>query len=108
MATDVPRSATLWKERIVRNPQILSGKPIINGTRLSVEFITDLIAGNRTTEDITRSYPFITPDDIEACIQYKAAGKKLSPTTWGDVDRMMDEADAQRPSLLLSLPIVSQ
>lgn len=96
MATDVPGSAPLWIERIVKNPQILSGKPIVKGTRLSVEFVTDLIAGNRTTEDITRSYPFITPEDIEACVQYKAAGKKLSPTKWADVDRMMDEADSQR------------
>ena len=84
-----------WKTRIVKNPRILSGKPIIKGTRISVELITDLIAGRRTTEDIIRSYPSITLEDIEACIQYKASGKKLSPTTWTDVDRMMDEADVE-------------
>lgn len=56
-----------WQERIIIDPEILVGKPIIKGTRLSVEFIIELLAQGWTTADILRNYPGITPDDIRAC-----------------------------------------
>ena len=84
-----------WKTRIVKVPGVLSGKPIIKGTRLPVEFITDEIARGSTEAEMLYDYPRLTPEDIEACIQYKASGKKLSPTTWADYDRMMEEQDTE-------------
>jgi len=59
-----------WKERIVIDPGILVGKPIIKGTRLAVEFIIDLMAQGWAEEDILRNYPGITRQDIQACLAY--------------------------------------
>lgn len=55
--------------RIVMNPAVLAGKPIISGTRLSVEFIVGLLAGGWSAEDIVREYD-ISHDDIRACLMY--------------------------------------
>lgn len=46
-----------WRERIVIDPSVLTGKPIIKGTRLAVEFIIDLLAHDWTESEILRSYP---------------------------------------------------
>jgi uncharacterized protein (DUF433 family) len=59
-----------WKERIVIDPGILVGKPIIKGTRLAVEFIIDLMAQGWAEEDILQNYPGITRQDIQACLAY--------------------------------------
>ena len=96
LAADAGDRPQYWKTRIVSVPGILSGKPIIKGTRLSVEFITDEIARGSTEAEMLYDYPRLTPEDIEACIQYKASGKKLSPTTWTDYDRRIEEEDAER------------
>ena len=54
----------IWKDRIVKNPQILVGKPTVKGTRISVELITDLLKGGHTRDEIIEEYPHITPEDI--------------------------------------------
>ena len=59
-----------WKERIVIDPGILVGKPIIKGTRLAVEFIIDLMAQGWAEKDILQNYPGITRQDIQACLAY--------------------------------------
>lgn len=59
-----------WQERIVINPDILLGKPVVKGTRLSVEFIIDLLAQGWSEADILRNYPGLTPEDIRACLSY--------------------------------------
>ena len=64
-----------WQERIVLNPHILQGKPVIKGTRIAVETIVDLLAQGWTEEDILRSYPHLSPEDIHACLHY--AGEVL-------------------------------
>ena len=66
-----------WEDLIVKNPKILAGKPTIKGTRLSVELITDLLESGDTPANIMKSYPGITPEDIEACRLYKANGARL-------------------------------
>ena len=58
------------EERIVVNPKILGGKPIIKGTRLSVEFILELLASNVSEEEILEDYSHITKADIQACLRY--------------------------------------
>lgn len=58
--------------RIVVNPDILGGKPIIEGTRMSVEFILDLLASDVSQEDILQDYPHLTREDIRACLKYAA------------------------------------
>ena len=59
-----------WNERIVIDPEVLSGKPVIRGTRLAVEFVVGLLAQGWTRADILRNYPGVTDDDIAACLQY--------------------------------------
>ena len=63
-------------DRIVANPNILGGKPIIRGTRLSVEFILDLLASDVSEEEILEDYAHITKDDIHACLRYAARSCK--------------------------------
>jgi uncharacterized protein (DUF433 family) len=59
-----------WPDRIVSDPEILSGKPVIRGTRLAVEFILDLLAAGQPESDILSNYPGLTHEDILACIAY--------------------------------------
>jgi uncharacterized protein (DUF433 family) len=59
-----------WKERIAIDPNILSGKPIIRGTRIAVEFIIDLMAQGWSEGDIVDNYPGIGMEDIKACLAY--------------------------------------
>ena len=61
------------KERIVIDPEVLTGKPVIRGTRLAVEFILGLLAEGWTESDITSNYPGVAPEDIRACLAYAAA-----------------------------------
>jgi uncharacterized protein (DUF433 family) len=59
-----------WQNRIVVDPDILVGKPVIKGTRLSVEFIIDLLAQGWQESEILRNYPGLTHEDIRACLAY--------------------------------------
>ncbi len=59
-----------WEDRITADPAILVGKPIIRGTRLSVEFVIDLLASRWTDQQILENYPILEREDIEACLQY--------------------------------------
>jgi uncharacterized protein (DUF433 family) len=64
-----------WKNRIVVDPKVLVGKPVIRGTRIAVEFVIELLGRGWTTEDILREYDHLTPEDIQACLAY--AGEVL-------------------------------
>jgi len=57
-------------KRIVCNPDILSGKPVIKGTRISVEFLMELLANNWNHEEIMENYPQIKKEDILAALEY--------------------------------------
>jgi len=63
-------------ERITVNPKILGGKPIIRGTRITVEFILELLASEVSEEEILQDYPHLTKDDIHACLRYAARSYK--------------------------------
>jgi uncharacterized protein (DUF433 family) len=60
----------MWAERIIVDPRILVGKPVIKGTRLAVEFILDLLAQGWSQEEILRNYPGLEAQDIQACLAY--------------------------------------
>lgn len=66
--------------RIVLNPKIMVGKPIIKGTRLTVEFILNLLAHGAPFSEILDEYPDLTHDDILACILF--AAKSLEDTAF--------------------------
>ena len=62
-----------WQDRITVNPQILSGKPIVKGTRIAVEFVIDLLKHGWSVEQILKEYDHLDAKDIQACLAY--AGK---------------------------------
>ncbi len=57
-------------DRITSQPGILNGKPIIKGTRISVEFILELIASGGSVVEIVRNYPFLSEDDVRQAILF--------------------------------------
>jgi len=60
------------KRLITQNPKILGGKPIISGTRMSVEVILEFLAGGMEIKDMLKEYPFLKREQIEAAIKYAA------------------------------------
>ena len=61
-----------WKERIITDPEILVGKPVIKGSRIAVEFIISRLAEGWTEEQILSNYPGLEKEDITACRKYAA------------------------------------
>ncbi|MBI3293054.1 MAG: DUF433 domain-containing protein [Elusimicrobia bacterium] len=59
-------------ERIVVDPRILGGKPIIKGTRIAVSFILDLLASGMTPAEIVAEYPQLTEKDVLTATRYAA------------------------------------
>ena len=57
-------------ERIVVNPKIFGGKPIIRGRRIAVEHDLGMLAAGDTPETILEGYPWLEMDDIRACLIY--------------------------------------
>ena len=58
-----------WKEMITADPKVMVGKPVIRGTRLTVEFIIELLANGWTEEQVMEHYE-ITHEQIRACLAY--------------------------------------
>ena len=58
--------------RIVSNPEILGGKPIVKGTRISVEFVLELLASGMNIEDILKEYTHLKREDILAVLEFAA------------------------------------
>ena len=67
-------------ERIVLNPKIMAGKPVIRGTRLTVQYILNLLAHGATIDEILQEYKGLTKEDILACLLY--AAETLEKTTF--------------------------
>ena len=59
-----------WQQRISIDPNVLVGKPVIKGTRISVELVMDLLGRGWTQAQILREYDHLTPEDIQACMAY--------------------------------------
>lgn len=66
--------------RIVLNPKIMTGKPVIKGTRLTVQYILNLLAHGSTVDEILKEYNGLTKEDILACLLY--AAETLEDTTF--------------------------
>lgn len=67
-------------ERITLNPKVMVGKPVIKGTRLTVEYILGLLAHGATITEILEEYEGLTQEDIQACLLF--ATKALENTTF--------------------------
>lgn len=59
-----------WRDRIASDPAVLAGKPVVKGTRISVELILGWLANGWTYEQILASYPHITREDILATLAF--------------------------------------
>jgi uncharacterized protein (DUF433 family) len=59
-----------WQEYISLNPQVMTGKPVIKGTRITVELILERLGTGWTTEQLLESYPHISEDSVRACLLY--------------------------------------
>lgn len=60
------------RTRIVVNPHILMGKPVVQGTRIPIYVVLDLLGEGLSIQDIRHQYPDLTKDDILACMKYGA------------------------------------
>ena len=67
-------------QRITLNPDVMAGKPIIQGTRLTVEYILNLLAHGATTAEILAEYQGLEVEDIQACFLF--ATKSLGDTAF--------------------------
>lgn len=67
-------------ERITLNPKIMVGKPVIRGTRLTVEYVLNLLAHSATVAEILGEYEGLTQEDIQACLLF--ATKSLQDTAF--------------------------
>lgn len=67
-------------ERITVNPKVMVGKPVIKGTRLTVEYILNLLAHGATVAEILEEYKGLTMDDIQACWLF--ASRSLESTSF--------------------------
>lgn len=62
-----------WQDYVERNPKVMLGKPVIKGTRITVELILERLGEGSTPDDILRSYPHLKPEHIQAACAYAAA-----------------------------------
>ena len=67
-------------QRISLNPKVMVGKPVISGTRLTVEYVLNLLAHGQTQDQIIQEYPGLTQSDIQACLLF--ASRAMQDTTF--------------------------
>ena len=65
-----------WQDRISVNPGVRSGKPCINGTRITVYDLLEYLAGGMTEDQILADFPDLTRDDIRAALAFAAARER--------------------------------
>ena len=59
-----------WQDRITSTPDVLKGKPRLEGTRIPVSLVLGYLADGASTEDIQREFPGVEPEDVAACLSY--------------------------------------
>jgi uncharacterized protein (DUF433 family) len=71
-----------YQERIVADPRILAGKPVVKGTRIAVDLVLEELAQNPDIAELLAAHPDLTRDDVQACLAYARAivtGEEVSP-----------------------------
>ncbi|HEX6200975.1 MAG TPA: DUF433 domain-containing protein [Thermoanaerobaculia bacterium] len=71
-----------WHQHIEINPDVLVGKPVVKGTRISVELVLQMIGAGVPEAEILNNYPSLRPEDLRACVAYAAdlvASEKVYP-----------------------------
>jgi uncharacterized protein (DUF433 family) len=71
-----------YQERIIADPRILAGKPVVKGTRIAVDLVLEELAHNPDINELLAAHPDLTRDDVQACLAYATAlvtGEAVSP-----------------------------
>ena len=74
----------MYQDRIIVDPEILAGKPVVRGTRIPVELVLKRLAEDLTVARLFEAYPRLTEEDVKACIEYAQAlveGEEVYLTT---------------------------
>lgn len=71
--TPATSDPTAYTDRIVVDPQVLVGKPVVRGTRISVALVLNHLAENPDVAELFAAYPQLTVDDVRACLAYASA-----------------------------------
>ena len=66
-----------WRGRIVRDPDVMMGKPVIAGTRMTVELILRKLANGVTVDQLLHSYPKLQAEDVQAALAYASDALSL-------------------------------
>ena len=72
----------LYQERIVADPRILAGKPVVKGTRISVDLVLEELSHNPEIDELLAAHPDLTRTDVQACLAYAKnilAGEEVNP-----------------------------
>ena len=70
-----------YRERIVRDPDVRFGKPVVKGTRISVADVLEFLAAGDSPEEILVEFPQLKLDDIRACLAFAADRERLTRIT---------------------------
>lgn len=71
-----------WQEHIEVDDAVVAGKPVIRGTRLSVDFVLGLLAAGWSIDEVVDNYPGVAQEDVRACLAYASetlAAEKVYP-----------------------------
>jgi uncharacterized protein (DUF433 family) len=71
-----------YEDRITADPRILSGKPVVRGTRIAVSLVLEELAHNPDVNELLAAHPDLTRSDVQACLSYAKAmvtGEEVSP-----------------------------
>lgn len=98
-------------ERITVSPDVMAGKPIVKGTRLTVRYILELLAHGATSEDILGEYERLAPEDIRACFLFAAkslgnmdfTSQAVEPTATFEDD---EEQEASGQTISITHPVL--
>ena len=72
----------LYRERIVTDPRILAGKPVVKGTRIAVDLVLEELSHNPDINELLAAHPDLSRTDVQACLAYAQAlvtGEEVSP-----------------------------
>lgn len=73
-----------WQDYVEQLPDVMMGKPVIKGTRLTVELILDRLGNGSPVEDLLESYPQLRREHVLAAQAYAAAYLASDKTVWED------------------------
>ena len=63
--------------RIVANPSVMLGKPVVKGTRITVELVLERLAGGASVDDLLRSYPRLSREDVQDALRFAAQAVRM-------------------------------